>query len=47
MTKTANATPAPAVKLLVGVKAIEAALKSIFTRGRTLQDDMHLTTGGT
>ena len=42
MTKTANATPAPAVKLLVGVKAIEAALKSIFTRGQTLQDDMHI-----
>jgi hypothetical protein len=42
MTKTANATPAPALKLLVGVPAIEKALKSIFTRGQSLQADIHV-----
>ena len=40
--KATKATAAPALKLLVGVPAIEAALKSIFTRGQTLQDDIHV-----
>ena len=39
---TATTAPATAIKLIVGVKAIETALKSIFTRGQTLQDDMHI-----
>jgi hypothetical protein len=42
MTTQAKATPAPALKLLVGVKAIETALKSIFTRGQSLQADIHV-----
>ncbi|KRR22151.1 hypothetical protein [Bradyrhizobium retamae] len=47
MTKTAKATTAPAtpvvatVKLLVGEKAIKAALVSIHRRGQTLQQDIH------
>lgn len=47
-TKTATATTAPAVtatatiKLLVGEKAIKAALVSIHRRGQSLQQDMHV-----
>lgn len=33
---------APGLKLLTGVAAIEAALKSIFTRGQSLQADIHI-----
>lgn len=40
--KKANATTAPAIKLLVGVKAIEDALMSIHRRGQTLQQDIHV-----
>lgn len=42
MTTKAKATAAPAMKLLVGVAAIETALKAIFAKGQSLQDDMHL-----
>lgn len=42
MTKPVKATAAPALKLLNGVAAIETALKSIFTRGQTLQQDIHV-----
>jgi hypothetical protein len=49
MTKNAKATPAPAVtvaapaiKLLVGEKAIKAAMVSIHRRGQTLQQDIHV-----
>ena len=42
MTKATKATPAPALKLMTSVAAIEAALTSIHRRGVTLQDDIHL-----
>lgn len=42
MTAKTNATPAPAVKLLTGVPAIEKALKAIFTKGQSLQADIHV-----
>jgi hypothetical protein len=42
MTKPTKAVAAPSMKLFTSVAAIEAALKSIFTRGQTLQTDIHI-----
>lgn len=42
MPKSKNASPAPAMKLLTTVKAIDAAILDIHNRGTSLQADMHV-----